>query len=360
MRVVYDGHIFRWQKAGGIRRYFTEIITHLPPDWTPIILGSNGDARLPSHGRLKVSMVSSTKPRRFTQPIKTAWWKLVYARDAAVLHPTYYQLNGGLRLSDFKCPKVITVHDFIGATYPQLEDFAASTVRAQRDAIRQADLIICVSKYTEQDLLNRYPEASGRTTVIYHGSGFPVCDEPPPEGIFEQPKFLFVGRRGTYKNFLFLLRAFALARKSRRDLKLVVAGPPLTMEEKWQMHFLGVLEHVSSFAYPDEAALRDLYRGCVALVYPSRHEGFGIPPLEAMACGTLAITSNATSLPEVVGGAGILLSPTDEKEWADCLIEVATGRGRRSELLRNGRERARSMTWDKSARRHVEMYRMLC
>ena len=84
MRVVYDGHIFRWQKAGGIRRYFTEIITHLPPDWTPIILGGNGDhARLPSHGRLKVSMVSSTKPRRFTQPIKRSLVEmLVTDKDA--------------------------------------------------------------------------------------------------------------------------------------------------------------------------------------------------------------------------------------------------------------------------------------
>ena len=118
--------------------------------------------------------------------------------------------------------------------------------------------------------------------------------------IFEKPSFLFVGSRFAYKNFPFLLRAFAKASESNPRIRLRIAGAPLNIEERWQIQLLGISDRVEAVTYPDEQQLVSLYRSSVALVYPSLHEGFGISPLEAMACRTLAITSNTTSLPEVM------------------------------------------------------------
>jgi len=360
MRILFDGHIFRWQKAGGISRYFTEIISRLPEDWTPTLLGLNEvNGNLPCHPRLKTSALSALRPRRFSQPLKRAWWKQCQIKSAQLLHPTYYTLTGGLRFSDFKCPVVITVHDFIQANFPHLEAESEATIRCQREAILRADHLICVSRATELDLLEHYPRAAGKTTVIYHGSSFPVTSAPPEIDPLESPKFLFVGRRGTYKNFLFLLRAFAKACQLHARIRLCVAGPTLTEDERWQIHFLGLTDRVEAWTLPDEPTLQRLYQSSAALLYPSRLEGFGIPPLEAMACGTLAVTSNTTSLPEVVGEAGILLDPADESAWAECILNVANDKLPRAELIQKGKQRAAVLSWEQSAQRHAEVYQRL-
>lgn len=359
MNIVFDGHIFRWQQIGGVSRYFREIIQRLPTEWTPTILGEAAADRLPTHPRLRASALSPIRPRSLTQPIRRRWWDLRYLKSAQVIHPTYFNLTGGLSYPDFKCPVVITVHDMIAARYPELEDNAAPTTRDLTVAARAAEHAICVSKATEADFLERHPHLRGRTSVIYHGSSFPVVDSPAGSEIFEKPTFLFVGRRATYKNFLFLLRAFAKACSSNPHIRLCTAGAALTEEERWQIHFLGLSNRVVSHRNPSEAELQRLYRTSVALLYPSRHEGFGIPPLEAMACGTLAVTSNTTSLPEVMGDAGIMLDPTREDGWADCILSIAGQNVPRAEMLERGRRRARELTWANSAQRHAETYRKL-
>jgi glycosyltransferase involved in cell wall biosynthesis len=309
------------------------------------------------HPQLKVSTLSTIRPRRFSQLVKTAWWRLRYVRNAEVFHPTYYSLAGGLEFADFKCPVVVTVHDFIHAAYPTVLEESALVSRHQREAILRADHLICVSKSTERELLERYPQKHGHTSVIYLASSFPLCLDPQPEMVFEKPTFLFVGRRGTYKNFIFLLRAFAKARQSHPRIRLCVAGESLSDEERWQSHFLGISDGVDSSVFPDEEALRELYRKSVALLYPSLHEGFGIPPLEAMASGTVAVTSNTTSLPEVVGDGGIMLDPADESAWTECILQIADDKIRRSQIIEKGRARAALFSWDKCARLHVATYR---
>jgi glycosyltransferase involved in cell wall biosynthesis len=356
MRVVYDGHIFRWQQFGGISRYFREIVSHLPDDWIPIILGEDEYNLLPRHPRLVASNICSIRPRQLSQPVKRSWWSIRHLNRAKIFHPTYYTLTGGLRYRDIKSPIIITVHDLIAAAYPALEDNAEVTVRDQREAMDYASHAICVSRATERDLHEKFPRTVGKTSVIYHGSSFPVCYENQADSIFDQPIFLYVGRRETYKNFLLLLKAFANACQSHPAIRLCVAGKPLTEDERWQIHFLGVSDRVDSAPFPSEHSLRQLYRKSVALLYPSRHEGFGIPPLEAMACGTLAVTSNTTSLPEVVGDAGIMLDPTNAEIWTDCIIAIANRKVERTVLLERGRRRASQLSWEASSRLHLETY----
>lgn len=359
MNLAYDGHIFRWQRVGGVSRYFREIISRLPPDWSPTILGEADPRNLPQHPHLVASGMSTMRPRSLSQPLKTWWWKKHHLKRARLFHPTYYGLTGGMRYDEIPCPVVVTVHDLIAATYPQLEDSAAGTMRAMRESLSCAAHAICVSRATERDLLEHFPHIAGKTSVIYHGTSFAVATAPPPNTIFETPTFLFVGRRATYKNFPLLLRAFAKACQSHSTMRLCAAGGPLSEEEKWQIHFLGISDRIDSAPFPSEEKLAQLYRSSVALLYPSRHEGFGIPPLEAMACGTLAVTSNTTSLPEVVGDAGIMLDPTDESAWTECMLAIARNAIARTELLERGRRRAIELSWEASAAAHVVQYERL-
>lgn len=360
LKVVYDGHMFRWPSIGGITRYFTEVISRLPEDWTPAIVGAvRHPWQFPKHPRLEVSPLSSLRPRRFSQPLKKEWWKRRFLDKADVFHPTYYQVTGGLDYADVKCPVVITVHDFIKARYPHLEDDGEISAVQQKAAILRATHLICISKATEADTLERFPQVAGRTSVIYHGSSFPIATEPQSDRIFDPPVFLFVGRRATYKNFVFLLRAFAKACQAHPRIRLRLAGPPLNQEERWLVHLSGVADRIDLTPRPDEAALQRLYRESVALVYPSFHEGFGMPALEAMACGTLPITANTTSMPEVVGDGGITLDPQDEDAWVECLLQVANGNVPRAQLLKNAKRRATELSWENCAARHAAVYRML-
>jgi glycosyltransferase involved in cell wall biosynthesis len=264
-----------------------------------------------------------------------------------------------LSFKDVKTPIVITVHDFVKARFPHLEGDSTEAIAQQSLAIRHATHLICVSRATELDLLHFHPEAVGRTSVIYHGSSFPISPAPSIGPLFNRPRFLFVGRRETYKNFALVTRAFAKAQRRLKSLELHVAGPPLTDDERWQLHFLGISDRVFCSVYPDEQTLRDLYRSSLALLYPSKHEGFGIPPLEAMACGTLAVTSNNTSLPEVVGDGGILLDPDDEDAWTECILQIGQNEISREKYVAFGQQRAAILSWDESAKQHVKVYESL-
>jgi glycosyltransferase involved in cell wall biosynthesis len=254
---------------------------------------------------------------------------------------------------------VLTAYDFIYAMYPKLIEGSEGVIRDQREAIRKADHIICISKSTENHLLERFSEKQGKTSVIYLGSSFEIQPPLAEQGIFEHPYFLFVGSRWGYKNFSFLLRVFARACESNPRIRLQVAGPSLNSEERWQIHLLGIGDRVGVTVYPDEQQLMSLYRSSVALLYPSLHEGFGIPPLEAMACRTLAITSSTTSLPEVMGDGGIMLDPTREMDWVECILKTANGGGDRDLMIDRGLERVRMFSWKKTVKQHLEVYRRL-
>ena len=360
MNIVFDAHIFRWSKTGGVRRYFEEVISHLPHDWSPVLMGLDRNFdRLPVHPKLAVSRLTPLPPRRITQRLKRDWWQRRLLGPTSLLHPTFYQLTGGLRYTELKCKVVVTVYDFIHEAYQKIGSDASATLLRQREAIERADHLICISQATEDALLERYPDKQERSSVVYLGASYPVLPDLPDDSIFERPTFLFVGGRGGYKNFLFLLRAFAKACQSHPHIRLHVAGAPLSDDELWEVHVLGLVDRVESSVFPDETQLPLLYRKSVALLYPSWHEGFGLPPLEAMACGTLAVTGNRTSLPEVVQDAGLQLDPDDEGAWTECILSIANQQVPRAAMLKKGQDRAAFLSWEKCAAEHLEIYRKL-
>ncbi|MEO7796941.1 MAG: glycosyltransferase family 1 protein [Opitutaceae bacterium] len=356
MNLVYDGRIFQIQRAGGINRYFAEVIGGLPADWRPMLLCSGElGSHAPRHPNLQVRGEWNFHPRRWRPLVNRQINFRSILAQADILHPTYYSLSECL--TEIKCPLVTTVYDFTYAAYSSLMNDSASVIRDQTQMIERADHVICISKFTENDLLERVPAARGKTSVIYLSASFASDGQNSiPE---DPPAFLFVGARYGYKNFAFLLRAFAAACSQRKNLRLYVAGPPLTPEERWQAHFLGITDRLVSVVYPDEAELKRLYQKSLALLYPSIHEGFGIPPLEAMACRTVAVTANNTCLPEVVADGGIMLDPFSESDWTECMLQLVVGRMDRAAVIKRGLARVGLFSWEKSTRLHNELYRRI-
>src|SRR5260370_3379585 len=153
-------------------------------------------------------------PARISVRVRERWWKPRLLDSLDLFHPTYYDLTDGFSFSDFKCPTVLTVYDFIYAIYPKLIEGSEGVIRDQTEAIRKADHIICISKATDNDLFERFPEKHGKTSVIYLTSSFEIQPPLAEPAIFEKPSFLFVGGRGGYKNFFFFLLAICKASKT--------------------------------------------------------------------------------------------------------------------------------------------------
>jgi glycosyltransferase involved in cell wall biosynthesis len=171
----------------------------------------------------------------------------------------------------------------------------------------------------------------------------------------ERPYFLFVGGRNSYKNFDGLLQAMSHAVTRFPDSVVCVVGAAFSAAEAAQIESLGLTGHMEHYGHADDRHLAKLYHRSLALIYPSRYEGFGIPPLEAMACETVVVGANVSSVPEVVGQAGLLFNP-DSSELTDILLALLDGAVNREDLIQKGRQRAKDFSWDKTAAQTVTVY----
>jgi len=362
LKIYYDGFIYNDQKVGGINRYFQNIIERLDPDDEPVLLkpAEGDDRHYPSHPRLQVYCARKFKFRqgrivnRLNQLYLNNFSRQLHP-DLA--HPTFFSLLCGQEMDQLKCPVVITVHDMISELYPALADPRGAEARMKKKALRSATAIICVSENTRNDMLSFYPELEGLTTVIHHGVDIRVVDCGKPTPLC--PFFLYVGGRMPYKNFDLLLRSFAGAVSKRANLRLAVVGSPFTHEELKLIADLKLGQSLIHHGFVEDAFLATLYKDSIALVYPSLYEGFGIPLLEAMACGTTVIAANASSFPEVVGDAGLLFDPVSQDELTDMMLTVYEQPAYRENMIVKGKLRASQFTWGQAAEKTKKVYRSL-
>ncbi len=266
---------------------------------------------------------------------------------------------------------VLTVHDLAFLLFPECADdkLRAYLESAVPRSVQRADFIVTDSENTKNDvvcLLGARPE---RVEVVPGGVDPAFHPETDPErlrqlrehlGVGETPFILFVGVIEPRKNLNRLMDAFAIF-KARRRLphKLVLVG-----RRGWLWE--GIVSHAESspvagdilFAgYVPEEQLSALYTAADVFVFPSLYEGFGLPPLEAMACGTPVLASKAASLPEVVGDAGLLVDPHEPEQMAAALELLVLDEGLRADLRRKGQERAASFTWQAAATKLLAVYR---
>lgn len=247
---------------------------------------------------------------------------------------------------------VVTIHDLGHRREPGTYSRTARWYleATTRYAARHANRLIAVSRSTAADLTRFYGVPGGRIAVIHSGVD-PRMQPQDPARVAEVtgrlrirgPYFLYVGRRHPRKNLAMLRRAFEEASRRGLDAELVLAGPdhdPSTASGR-----IRILPYVT----PDD--LPALYAGAVALMLPSRFEGFGFPALEAMRCGTAVIASAAGALPETVGTAGILLSPDDTGAWSQAMIELAGDADLQRRLIAAGTAHSAEFTWEAAAAR---------
>jgi glycosyltransferase involved in cell wall biosynthesis len=264
--------------------------------------------------------------------------------DAAALDALHFPLSVMLPRVD-RPQAATTVHDLQHELYPR---FFSRAELAYRRAVygwtvRRSRLLIAISEHARRTLLERYELEPGRVRTIHLGLDHKRFF---PDGRPREPFLLYPANRWPHKNHDRLFAAFALARRERPDLRLVLTGSG---------HECAPLPPgVESRGHVPAAELVDLYRGAACLVYPSLYEGFGLPPLEAMACGCPVAVSNATSLPEVCGDAAEYFDPLSVEDMAAGILRALA-----SQHLERGLARAAEFSWETCARAHDDVYREL-
>lgn len=269
--------------------------------------------------------------------------------------------------------KIATLHEL-----PWIErgrrDSAAEGAPASHRAwlylnVRWTHHLVCVSERTRQNVLQLYPDAGSRLSVIHHGvdAKFRPLDPKPDRkatlgslGIPDRPFVLFVGTLRRKKNLRLLLRVFAaLPAAAREEYSLVLAGVRgATFSELEESLRDPALDgRVFLPGYVTDGQLVALYNLASCVVYPSLFEGFGLPPLEAMACGAPVVTSNGGAIPEIVGDAAARFESSDGDGLKETLLRVLEDGAYAASLVSRGFERAREFTWERAARRYLELYR---
>ncbi|HVF26994.1 MAG TPA: glycosyltransferase family 1 protein [Pyrinomonadaceae bacterium] len=269
------------------------------------------------------------------------------------------------------CPVVATVHDI---SFEHLPETFKRRSRAQlrltvRRTARRAAHVITPSEYTRRDIINAYGLDPARVCVIPLAAAPHFAPVENAEEIarvrhqcgIEREYILAVGSIQPRKNLARLIRAYAGLRRERPQVKLpqlVLVGKRAWLygETLRAIEDEGIAERTRVTGYVSEADLPALYSGAMCFVYPSIFEGFGLPPLEAMCCGTPVITGDRTSLPEVVGDAAMTVNPFDERALAVALARLIDDSELRAELRAEGLKRAAMFSWRRAARQTLKVY----
>lgn len=268
-----------------------------------------------------------------------------------------------------RCRSIITIHDLAFLLYPQYLTKSSARYYGQIDqAVRHTDHIIAVSESTRRDIVRLLGVPEPMITVIHEAPRrffhqLPDVDLRPrlhQRFGLERDFVLFVGTIEPRKNIPTLLSAFQqLLDHYRPEVDLVLAGAPgwLTDELHSLVGRLKLDHRVHFLGRVSDQELVWLYNAARVFVFPSFYEGFGLPPLEAMACGAPVIVSNVSSLPEVVGDAGLLFDPTDPTDLTVAIWRLLSDETLRREMIEKGLRRAARFSWQRAARETLELYR---
>lgn len=275
---------------------------------------------------------------------------------------------------DFVLPPVrraktlVTVHDLSFIRVPECADanLRAYLNRVVPRSVHRADLVLADSQSTKDDLVELLGVESDRIEVVYPGveERFrPIKDRTLLDGVRKRynlpPRFILgLGTLQPRKNFTRLIQAYSLLITHYPFLHLVIAGGKGWLYEEIfaTVERLGLEEKVVFLGFVADQHLPALYNLADLFVFPSLYEGFGIPPLEAMACGTPVITSDASSLPEVVSEAGPMVEATSVEALTEALKRVLEDNSLRERMMAKGVEQAKKFTWEKAAAKLLSLY----
>ena len=321
-RVIFDSQVFVEQRHGGVSRYFLALAQHLTSTaWTPFIARgvSHGPSILPDGVLgfgpwLPIPRIRRTfRVRRVLSSILMRAYR-PRSDGKSVYHPTWYH---GSSLEAWQgVPIVITIHDLITEKWPEVT--SPMQLHDRREAIRKARAIVCVSESTRAQLGVHYPWALEKAVVALLGLSELAGELEPIR--FSRPYFVHVGKRGSYKDFATIVRA--LQSVSKELLVVTVGGGPPTVDET---RMLDTTDLRSRVRFEPDITDRDLARiidGSRGLISASREEGFGLPPLEALARGRPVILSDIAVYQELYSKWGCFFKPGDHEALAAAMLEV--------------------------------------
>src|SRR6186713_139088 len=281
-----------------------------------------------------------------------------------VFHAPHYVLPPAV-----PCRSVVTIHDCIHLMFPQYLPNRAAYAYARASmwtAARRSDRILTVSEASKRDILHLFNVKPEKIVVVYNAIDEHFAAIPSDEHVarvreryqLDHKFVLYVGNIKPHKNLVRLIEAFSQLRRTHDDVKLLIIGDEISRLPALRraVHRHKLHKHVRFLGYQPDDTLAILYRLASVFVFPSLYEGFGLPPLEAMASGTPVVTSNVSSLPEVTGDAAILVDPHDVTSIEHGMRRVLTEPGLAAEMRRLGLLRAREFSWERSVRRTLAVY----
>jgi len=365
MRIVYDHQIFYQQSYGGISRYFSKLISEMNElqcevklfapahnneylaDLPDGILSGHRLKSYPSRARILVKYYNETIAKG-----SMIRWK------PDVLHETYYSKKS---IAPKECRNVITVYDMIHEKFRDQYAGNDELLDVKKESVMRADHVICISENTQRDLIDLYGIDEAKTSVVYLGMDpkLIMTDGVKESGSIHltRPYLLYVGARNSYKNFAAFVHAVSECERLKGDFDIVFfgGGPPSDSEVKMIAGFGFNANQVRYMSGSDDV-LSTLYYRASAFVYPSLYEGFGLPPLEAMANNCPVVSSNVSSMPEIIGDAAEYFEPSSRDSICEAIRRVVYSDTRAFELKRLGKLRLNQYSWAKCARETHEIY----
>lgn len=337
MKILIDGRVLAHGHTSGVQRHAQEITKALhKADHT-------------------ITIVTPKYKNRYYQQI---WEHLLlpfYARKYDILHcPS--------NIAPIWLPKktklVITLHDLAFLDFPKqyssfFQKYYAFLIPKN---VRRAEHILTISNFSKKRIVQEYPSVTNKISVIHHGTSSHFV----PSNQQKSDYVLYVGTMNRIKNFQVLLEMFLTSTLKNINLKMILPNTSTFSEDLYINTLIQkakVSANIDIINYVNQEELKRYYQNAKLFLFPSFHESFGFPPLEAMACGTPVIVSNAAALPEVCGDAALYVNPHSMNDIKEKTIMLLEDKTLQKKMIQKGLERSAQFTWSKAAQEHIKIFK---
>lgn len=370
MRIGIDARLYGPKVGGGgLGRYVKELLEHLQETDTQnryvVFLNKEGFASFKPKNPNFEKRLADVRWYTLAEQIKMP--SLIDREKLDLVHYPHWNVPVLA-----KTPFVVTIHDLILLEEKKSANRATTLPRSLYKikylgykfvlghAVRKSRKIITVSDFVRGCVVKNFPNAEKKILMIHEGAASAISDARGDETVIpKSPYFLYVGNAFPHKNLESLLHAFSFFYKKHPDVKLVMAGNIGVFYERLKKELEEIdipRETVVFTGFVDDETLASLYKNARLYIFPSRHEGFGLPPLEAMAYGVPVAASRATSIPEILGDAALYFDPDDIEEMVRIMEQAISDEKLRAEMIQKGYNQIKKYSWATMAKKTLEVY----